>query len=135
MAFFEGLVFTEDGQEAPVVYIGADSYYVVDDQGFRRHVDAREVDRVVLGQFAEQLAEHRDEASEALLKFLGRDDLFTKAMVDSSLEKMDIEQALQHTLPPEAREWLGLLGFRVIINVHGEVVRVELPSAPEGWEE
>ena len=128
MAFFEDLVFTEDGAAVPVVYIGATSHYVVDDQGFRRHIDARTVDRVVLGQFMAQLQEHQDEAAAAMLSMMGQDDLFSKAIVDSTLRNMDLEKVLNQGLPPDARQWLGLLGLRVIVDLHGEVVRVDLPA-------
>jgi hypothetical protein len=39
---------------------------------------------------------------------------------------------LQQQLPPDARQWLGMLGFRILIDIHGDVVRVDMPSAPEG---
>lgn len=135
MAFFEGLVETEEGLPVTVREIGGVSYYVIDDQGFLRHVEAAEVDRPVLAQFLAQLREHQDEASEAMLRLLGQDDLFTKAMVDASIRNIDLDQILTQRLPDEARQWLGMLGFRVVINIHGEVVRVELPAAPEDWNE
>lgn len=135
MAFFEGLVETEDGAPVSVVYVGADSYYVVDDQGFRRHIEASEVDRLVMAQFLAQLQEHKDEAGQAMLKMMGQDDLFTKAMVDSTLDNLKVEQVIGQALPPEARQWLGMLGFRIVINLHGEVVRVDMPAATEGWDE
>ncbi|MCX7708119.1 MAG: hypothetical protein N2204_08940 [Anaerolineae bacterium] len=135
MAFFEGLVETEEGLPVTVREVGGVSYYVIDDQGFLRHVEAAEVDRPVLAQFLAQLKEHQDEASEAMLRLLGQDDLFTKAMVDASIRNIDLDQVLHQRLPDDARRWLGMLGFRVVINVHGEVVRVELPAAPENWDE
>ena len=60
MAFFAGLVETEDGVPVAAVHIGGESFYVIDDQGFRRHVDAQPIDRSVLAQFLEQLQEHPD---------------------------------------------------------------------------
>ncbi len=135
MAFFEGLVETEEGLPVTVREVGGVSYYVIDDHGFLRHVEAAEVDRPVLAQFLAQLKEHQDEASEAMLRLLGQDDLFTKAMVDASIRNIDLDQVLSQRLPDEARQWLGMLGFRVVINIHGEVVRVELPAAPEDWDE
>lgn len=134
MAFFEGLVEVEDGLPVTVATIGGTSYYVIDDQGFHRHVEAAQVDRIVLAQFLQQLQEHPDEASEAMLRMLGQDDLFTKAMVDSTIRNIDLDQVVAQRLPPEAVQWLGMLGFRVIIDVHGEVVRLDMPVAPEGWE-
>jgi hypothetical protein len=130
MAFFEGLVVTEDGQPAPVVTLGDDTYYVIDDAGFYRHVDARPVDRLVLEQFVAQLGEHREEASAVMLGMIGQDDLFTKAMVDSTLSKIDVEQLLSHQLPPDVRQWLTMVGFQVVIDRHGDIVRVDMPGAP-----
>lgn len=135
MAFFEGLVETEEGLPVTVREVGGVSYYVIDDQGFLRHVEAAEVDRPVLAQFLAQLKEHQDEASAAMLRLLGQDDLFTKAMVDASIRNIDLDQVLAQHLPDETRQWLGMLGFRVVINIHGEVVRVELPAAPEDWDD
>jgi hypothetical protein len=132
MSFFEGLVVTEDGAPVSVTYIGATPYYVVDDQGFRRHIEAREVDRVVLEQFAGQVEANRDDAAMAMMRLMGQDDLFTKAMVDSALQNIDLDQVLGQGLPPDARQWLGMMGFRVVINLHGEVVQIDMPSSPEG---
>lgn len=133
-AFFEDLIQTEEGQPVTVTYVGATAYYVIDDQGFRRHVEARPVDRVVLSQFLQQLHEHQDEASTLMLQQLGQDDLFTKAMIDSTLRHLDADQVLDQGLPPQARQWLSMLGFRIVLDRHGEVARIEMPSAPEGWQ-
>lgn len=132
MAFFEGLVVTEDGVPVEVSYIGTTAYYVIDDQGFRRHVEAREVDRPVLTQFMEQLQEHRQEAVMAMLMQLGQDDLFTKAALESTVRNLRVDQILDQGLPPQARQMLAMLGFRIVVNLHGEVVRVDMPSMPEG---
>jgi hypothetical protein len=136
MAFFEGLVVTEDGEPVEVAYIGAESYYVVNDQGFLRHVGAREVDRRVLSLFVEQLKAHEDEASEAMLRMMGQDDLFTKGMVDATLRNISVDQMLGQRLPLEARQLLGMMGLRVVIDLHGDVISVDMPAAPgEGDEE
>jgi hypothetical protein len=132
MGFFEGLIETEDGAPVTVAYVGGAPYYVIDDQGFKRHVEAAEVDRVVLAQFLEQLQDNRDEASAMMMRMMGQEDLFTKAMVDSTIRNINLDQMLGQSLPGEARQWLGMLGFRIVINVHGEVVRVDMPAAPEG---
>jgi hypothetical protein len=135
MSFFEGLVVTEEGASVSVAYIGTTPYYVIDDAGFRRHVEAWPIDRAVLAQFTEQLTEHQDEASQAMVRMMGQDDLFTKAMVDSTLRNINLDQMIDHGLPPEARQWLGMMGFRVVIDLHGELVRVELPAVPDDSDE
>ncbi len=133
-AFFENLVYTEDGRPVDVAYLGTDAFYVIDDQGFRRHIEARPVDRAILAQFMEQLQEHREEAVRLMLTQLGQDDLFTKAAVDSTLRNLQIDQVLDQGLPPQARQWLAMLGFRIILDLHGEVVRIDMPAAPEGFD-
>ncbi len=133
-AFFEGLIFTEDDQPVEVTYLGVEAHYVLDDQGFRRHVPARELDRAVLEQFKGTLDEHRDLAAQAVLAQLGRDDLFTKAAVDHSLRNLDLDQVLDQGLPGQARTYLGMLGFRVVVDYHGDVVKVEMPQAPADWD-
>ncbi len=135
MAFFEGLVVNEAGVPLAVVYVGTTAYYVIDDQGFKRHVEARPVDRIVLSEFLDQLHEHQDEASRLMLAQLGQDDLFTKAAVDSTLRNLDADKVLDQGLPTQARDWLGMLGFRIVLDVHGEVVRIDMPAAPGGWDE
>jgi hypothetical protein len=32
-------------------------------------------------------------------------------------------------LPEDARAYLGMLGFKIVINVHGDVISVEQPGA------
>lgn len=135
MAFFEGLIETEDGATVTVTTVGQTDYYVIDDAGFKRHVEAAAVDRVVLGQFLGQMQEHRDEASQAMMKLMGSEDLFTKAAVESTLKNVNVEQMLGQRLPDDARQWLGMLGLRVVIDYHGEVVRVDMPTAPESEDE
>lgn len=135
MAYFEGLVVTEDGEPVEVAYVGAEAFYVINDQGFRRHIEAAPIDRVVLAQFLTQLHEHPDEASRALLQMMGQDDLFAKAAVDATIRNINVDQVLAQSLPPQARQWLGMLGFRVVIDYHGDIVRVDLPSAPESDED
>jgi hypothetical protein len=130
-ALFEGLVYDENDNLVTVDHIGADACYVVDDDGFHRHVDAETVDRQVLAIFLEQLQDHKDLAVEQTLKMLGRDDLLTKAAVDASIRNVDIDQIIAQGIPLQAREMMGMLGFRVIINVHGELVRLDQPTVPD----
>jgi hypothetical protein len=35
---------------------------------------------------------------------------------------------MQTGIPEDMRAYLGMTGFRIIINVHGEVIRVEQPG-------
>jgi hypothetical protein len=132
-ALFAGLIQDENGNAVDVVLVGDVPNYVVNDAGFRRHVEAEAVDRRVIEMLREQFMDHREIATEAMLQMLGKDDLFTKAMIDASIKNMD--QVLRHGLPEGARAWLGMLGFRVIVNRHGEVVELDMPEQSEAFGE
>jgi hypothetical protein len=122
-AIFEGLVFDEHDRALEVATVGDEPYYVIDDDGFRRHVEAAYVDRQVLNAMQAQIDENKETVEEGLLRLLGQEDLFTKAAIDSSLSHID--QMMKNGIPLEARQWLGMMGFRVIVDVHGDVVKWE----------
>jgi len=129
-ALFEGLVVDEDGNPVTTSVVGDRAHYVVEDAGFKFHIDAEAVDRQVLRLLGEQIGEHKRAVSEGVMKMLGQDDLFTKAAIDYSLNHMDesFDQVIANGLPENARAYLGMLGFRVVVNYHGELVRVEQPG-------
>ena len=132
-ALFAGLIQDESGNPVDAVTVGDAPNYVVEDAGFRRHVESEAVDLQVIEMLREQFLAHRDIATEAMLQMLGKDDLFTKAMIDVSIKNMD--KVLDQGLPDGARAWLGMLGFRVIINTHGQVVRLDMPEQSESFDE
>ena len=125
-AMFTGLVFDEAGNPAEMAYVGEDACYVVDDDGFRRHIDAALVDRAVLRFMREQVEDNREIAVTQMLEMMGKDDVFTKAAVESSINNM--EDAVGQPIPEDARQWLGLLGFKIVIDMQGTVVEVQMPS-------
>jgi hypothetical protein len=132
-ALFHGLVYDEREVLVESTIVGSEAFYVIDDNGFRRHIDAEEVDRQVLGIFLEQLEDNKELAVEQALKFMGKDDLFTKAAIDASMRNIDMDQIIGQGIPEQARNTLGMLGFRIIINLHGELVRIDQPSAPDDY--
>lgn len=129
LGLFAGLIQDEEGNPVDCVMVGDEPNYVIEDAGFRRHVEAQAVDRQVLNLLREQFMAHREIATAAMLEMIGQDDLFTKAMIDASIKNMD--QVMDQGLPEEARSWLGMLGFRVIVNTHGEVVSLDMPEQYE----
>jgi hypothetical protein len=127
---FAGLVYDEQGELVEVTHIGPDAQYVIDDAGFHRHINSEDVDRQVLQFLLKQLEENKDMAVEQALNFLGKDDIFTKAAVDASMRNVDIDQILKQGFPAQARDMMGMVGFRIVINYHGEVVRIDQPAVP-----
>ena len=125
-AMFEGLVFDERRNAALVKHVGERACYVVDEDGFLRHIDAAKVDQQVLGFLKGQVDEHRDLAVTGVMDLMGKDDIFTKAAVESSIDNID--QAVGQAIPEQSRQWLGMMGFRVIIDDQGEVVDIEMPA-------
>ena len=128
---FAGLVIDESGDLAESALVGDEPCYVVDDAGFRRHIPAEQVDRAVLAQFTELMKGSEGFISEQAAKMLGQEDLFTKAAIENQLKNIDkqFDQLMQTGIPEDMRAYLGMMGFRVIINMHGEVLRVEQPGA------
>lgn len=134
-ALFSGLVVDEFDQPVGSTTVGDESFYVVDDQGFKRHVSSEEVDRQVLRKMGEMLEGHEEELSEQAAKMMGQDDIFTRAAIETQLKNMDeqFNQVLANGLPEASRAYLGMSGFKVKINLHGEVLDVIQPgqAAPE----
>ena len=125
-AIFSGLIQNQEGEPVEVTYLGDEAFYVIPDGDFRRHVEAETVDEEVLRLLGEQMDGMQDQVVECVLKFLGKEDLFTKASIDMALKNFD--KAFRMADPEQWKPWLGMMGFRVIVNVHGEVVRIESPE-------
>ena len=138
-ALFAGLVVDENDHVADTANVGGEAFYVVDDAGFKRHIPAEQVDRQVLAHIQEMMKGSEGLISEQTAKMLGQDDIFTRAMIEQQLKNMDkqFDALMQQGIPEEARAYLGMAGLKITINYHGEVVRIDQPSAPsdEGGQE
>lgn len=129
---FADLVYNEEGQPVEAVYIGGVPYYTVPDKGFLRHVEAVEVDRQVLAQLRERILPMREAVTQGIMRMLGRDNLFTKAAVDMAIDDMDKILDQREADLGDMRMWLAMMGFKVVVNVHGEVVKVDFPGMESG---
>jgi hypothetical protein len=129
-AVFEGLVQKEDNSPVEIRYVGEDACYVVNDNGFLRHISSEQVDRQVLDEMRKQIENNEDMITEQTAKMIGQQDIFSRAAIQNQLKNIDkqFETLLETGIPSEARAYLGIMGFKVVINVHGEVVRVDQPS-------
>ena len=130
VAVFEGLVVDELDRKVGVAYVGDEPCYVVDDAGFKRHIPAEAVDQQVIQFFSDMIKGSEDQISEQTAKMIGQDDIFSMAMIASQLKNLDKQyDALSSSgIPEEARAYLGMMGFKVHINIHGEVLEVEQPG-------
>jgi len=127
---FEGLIIDEQDQPVDVNYVGDEPCYVVNDAGFHRHIPSEQVDRQVLESMGEMIEGHEDILSEQTAKMLGQEDIFSMAMISSQLKDIDkqFDNLMQTGIPEEARSYMGMMGFRIRINVHGDVLEIEQPG-------
>ncbi len=129
-AIFEGLVYDENGNPVQTGWVGSEPCYIVDDDGFLRHIPAEDVDRQIWEQMNQQIEGHEDLISEKAAEMLGQEDIFTMAAIKNQLKNLDsqFDQLAQIGIPEESRVYLGMVGFRVIISLRGEVLEVVQPG-------
>jgi len=127
---FAGLVFDENDNPVDVTYVGSDPFYVVDDAGFHRHIPSEQVDQQVLESMRELIDGHEGILSEQTAKMLGQEDIFTRAMIESQLKNIDkqFEALFDAGIPEEGRAYMGMMGFRITIDVHGDVIKIDQPG-------
>jgi hypothetical protein len=131
---FAGLVIDENDRPAEIKTVGEEAFYVVDDAGFLRHIPSEDVDRQVLEKMREQVEGNEDAITEQTARMVGEMDIFSRAMILNQLKNMDkqFDMILKTGIPEEGRAYLGMMGFRVVINIHGEVIRIDQPAAAPG---
>ena len=79
-AFFTGLIYDENDNLLNTVTVGNDSFYIVDDDGFKRHIDSREVDEKIVRLFTDQIDGNEEYLANAAANMTGKTDLFSMAV-------------------------------------------------------
>ena len=130
-ALFADLIFNEEEQPAKALYIGGVPHYAVPDGDFLRHVEAEYVDRQIVALMQERILAMRDIVTDGIVHMLGQEDLFTRASIEHAIKNMDRILEPGNVDVDELRTTLWMLKFRAIVNVHGDVVRLDVP----GWED
>ncbi len=127
---FAGLVVDEFDNPVEFVTVGEEPCYVVDDGGFRRHIPSEQVDRQVLEIMAESVHGHEELLSEQAAKMLGQEDIFSRAALENQIKNIgeQFNKVLETGIPEDGRAFLGMSGFRVRINMHGDVLEVTQPG-------
>jgi hypothetical protein len=128
-ALFADLVFNEEGLPVKEVSVGGVPHYAVPDGDFLRHVEAKYLDRQVVALIQERILAVRDAVTEGVMHMLGQDDLFTQASVEHAIEHLDRILEPGGVDVDELRTALWMTGFRVTVDVHGDVTQLE-----PGWE-
>jgi hypothetical protein len=127
---FQGLIFDENEQPVDVTYVGEEPCYVVNDAGFHRHIPSEQVDRQVLTMMGKMIEGNEDQLADQTAKMLGQDDIFSRALIENQLKNLEqqFDAVLKTGIPEEGRAYMGMMGFRIRINVHGEVLEVIQPG-------
>jgi hypothetical protein len=127
---FSGLVVDEFDRPVGTAFVGDEPCYVVEDSGFRRHIPSEQVDLQILEMMSQQVKGNEETLSNQTAKMLGQEDIFSRALIMNQLKNLDkqFEILLNTGIPEDGRAYLGMMGFRVIINMHGEVVRIDQPG-------
>ena len=127
---FTGLVYDENDQLVDTTSVGEEPCYIVDDDGFKRHIPSEQVDRQILDKLYETIKGHEEFIGEQAVSMLGQDDIFSRALFIEQLKNIDkqFDQLIESGFPEESRTYMGMTGFKVIINHHGEVIEVEQPG-------
>lgn len=109
--------------------VGAESFYIVDDNGFKRYVSSEQVDRQVLNQFTSQIAGNEDYLGEQAAAMMGKDDIFTKAVLVNQLKNIDQQMNLLFAsgIPEDALAYLGMMGMKIILDHHGDIIEMNFP--------
>ncbi len=134
---FAGLVVDEFDNAVETAHVGDEPMYVVDDAGFRRHIPAEQIDRAVLEQMQEMIAGSEDLLGEQAAKMMGQEDLFSVAAFTNQLKNLDkqFDLIMETGIPEEGRAYLGMAGFRIRINLHGEILEINQPGMIDPDEE
>lgn len=135
-ALFAGLVFDEFDRPLAVGLIGVEPAYILDDAGFHRYVPAEEIDRAVLNEMKKLIQGNEGLLSEQAAKMMGAEDPFSKAMIETQFKHIDQQFAslFEVGIPEDLRAYLGMVGFKVIVDYHGQVLEVRQAGAVGGGE-
>jgi hypothetical protein len=127
---FAGLVIDENNNPVSITHVGGEPCYVVNDMGFLRHIPSEQVDRQVLQSMQDMIEGKESLISEQAAKMLGQEDIFTRAMIENQLKHVDkqLDALLDTGIPEEGRAYMGMMGFRIRINLHGEVLEINQPG-------
>jgi len=136
-ALFAGLVFDEFDHPLQAASIGADPAYVINDAGFLRHIPSEQIDNAILNEMKKLIQGNENLVSEQAAKMLGADDLFSRAMIANQLKNIDkqFDMLFETGIPEELRAYLGMTGFKVVVDYHGNVLQVHQAGTSGGGED
>lgn len=129
-ALFPGLIFDELDRPLETETIGQESFYIVDDDGFRRYIPSVDVDRQIWNTFSRGVEGNEDMLSAKTAEMMGKDDLLTVAMLKSAMMNFSnqFDELVKTGLPLDGLKMFGMMGFKFTVDIHGELVDMETPQ-------
>ena len=136
-ALFEGLVFDIEDNPLEVTWVGDEPSYVLNDGGYLRQIPAEIVDQQVWEAITAGISGNEEFLSEQTAKMLGQEDIFSIAVIRQQLEnsQAQFEQLRGAGLPQDMRTYLGMTGFRIVVDFHGDGVEIKQPAVTPPDEE
>lgn len=136
-AIFEGLICDENGTPVETTTVGNEAFYVVDDDGFKRHIPSEEVDKKIFSYFGNQIKGSEDYLANMAAEMTGQNDIFAMAIMKSQLKNFDktIDEIIRQGIPTgDIQVALGMSGFRVTIDYHGDILDIHAPTQEQEGE-
>lgn len=127
---FADLIFNEEGLPVRVGFVGGLPHYVVPDGDFLRHVEARYVDRQIIMLLKERFLAMREMIADGVAQMLAQEELFARASVLHAIDHIDEFFESDQLDVDQLRTTLWMLKFKALVDVHGDVVRLDVP----GWD-
>lgn len=123
---FGGLVVDEYDRVLDTGSVGDEPVYIINDAGFKTHVPSRKIDLLVLGEIKKMIGGQEDFLSQQAARMMGTNDLFSKALIESQLKNIDkqFDQLLEGGIPEDMRAYLGMSGFKVTVDYHGDLLEI-----------
>ncbi len=96
----------------------------------KRYISSEPVDRQVLNHFTSQIAGNEDYLGEQAATMMGKDDIFTKAVLVTQLKNIDQQLNYLFTsgIPEDALAYLGMMGMKIVLDHHGDIIEMRFPS-------
>lgn len=136
-ALFKGVIVDENESPVGVAYVGGEPMYVINDSGFMRHIPSRDIDLQILREMGSQIKGNEELIADQTSKMIGQEDLFTHAVIENQLKNIEkqYEMILETGIPEDTIAYLGMMGLKVVINFHGDLIRIEQPAAASSGDE
>ncbi len=129
-ALFSGLIYDENDNPVNFSYVGNEPVYIIDDQGFKRHVSSEYIDRQVWEQLTSNIAGNEKFLADQTAKMLKVNDIFSQAVIENQLKNVSQQFESMQTIgiPADNKSYLEMMGFKIVVNIHGDVIRLDQPA-------